>query len=224
MARKRLQQNRCIELPELPEETSAGMLPGQLDELDSYKNVWVSNCKLNGARAVTINYGCFQNVQMPDAQFPRFDLSDIRFDKCDFANTECDKASLNRVEFVGCRILGFKLIKSQVKNTLIKDCQGKFAQFEFTKFKAVRFENCLLEDTNFQDTDLSNVVFLNCDIRNAMLSGAKLTGTDFRGSKIEGLQVSLEQLRGAIFEPLQAAYLLQRYAGVVVKYSDEVEV
>jgi hypothetical protein len=56
-----------------------------------------------------------------------------------------------------------------------------------------------------------------------MLSGAKLIGTDFRGSKIEDLQVSLEQLRGAIVEPLQAAYLLQRYAGVIVKYPDNEE-
>ena len=200
------------------------MLPeGQLYELDSYQNIWVSNCKLTGARAVTINQACFQNVQMPDAQFPRFDLSDIRFDKCDFANAEWEKASLNRVEFIGCRLLGFQMVKSQVNHTLIKDCHGKFAQFEFTKFKAVRFENCLLEDTNFQDADLSNVVFLNCDIRNALLSGAKLTGTDFRGSKIEDLQVNLEQLRGAIFEPLQAAYLLQRYAGVTVKYADDLK-
>ncbi len=225
MARKRLKQNRFIEQPELPEKTSAEMLPeGQLYELDSYKNIWVSNCKLSGARAVTINQAYFQNVIMSEAQFPRLDLSDIRFDSCDFANTEWDKASLNKVEFIDCRLLGFQMVKSQVKDTLIKDCHGKFAQFEFTKFKAVRFENCVLEDTNFQDADLSNVVFLNCDMRNVLLSGAKLTGTDFRGSKIDDLQVSLEQLRGAIFEPLQAVTLLQRYAGVTVKSSENEEV
>ena len=57
-------------------------------------------------------------------------------------------------------------------------------------------------------------------MRHAMLSGAKLLGADFRGSKIEDLQVSIEQLRGAVFEPLRAAYLLQRYAGVIVKHSE----
>ena len=102
MARKRPEQNRFIEQPELPQETSAEMLPdGQLYELDSYKNIWVLNCKLTGARAVTINQAYFQNVIISDTHFTRFDLTDTRFDKCDFANTEWDKASLNKVELIG---------------------------------------------------------------------------------------------------------------------------
>ncbi len=221
MPKKRLEKNSSIEPPELPQEASAGIIPeNQLYELDSYQNIWVSNCKLTGARGVTLNQAYFQNVQISDAHFSRFDVSNTRFDKCDFANTEFEKASLNKVEFIGCRILGFKVLKSHMKNTLIKDCNGKFAQFESTKFKSVRFENSNLEDSNFQDTDLSNVVFLNCNMQNVMLSGAKLVGTDFRGSSLENLQVSLEQLREAIFEPIQAVYLLQRYAGVIVKPSE----
>ncbi len=59
-------------------------------------------------------------------------------------------------------------------------------------------------------------------MRNAMLSGAKLIGTDLRGSNIENLQIKLEQLRGSVIEPIQAIYLLQQYAGVVVKDSDSI--
>lgn len=224
MARKRSQQNRFIEPPELPQETTAaGVSDRQLCEAECYSNIVLSNCQLTGAKGVTIQSAHFKSVQMLDDQFTRFDLSDIRFDRCDFANTEWNRAILNRIEFFGCRMLGFKVTKSNLKNTLVKDCQGSLAQFEFTKFNAVRFENCILDDANFLDADLSNVVFLNCDLRNATFSGAKLVGTDFRCSNIEGLQVSLEQLRGAIFDPLQAAYVLQRFAGVTVKSMDEEE-
>jgi uncharacterized protein YjbI with pentapeptide repeats len=221
MKRKRAEKNNLIESPELPQEDSAEvLLEGQLYELESYENIWVSNCKLSGVRGVSINKAYFQNVQIYDTQFPRFDLRNIRFDKCDFANTELEKASLNQVELINCRLVGFPMMNSHIKNTLIRDCHGKFAQFEFTKFKAARFENCDLEDSNFQNADLSNVVFLNCNMRNAMLHGAKLIKTDFRGSNIENLQINLEQLRETVIEPLQAIYLLQRYAGVIVKDSE----
>lgn len=224
MTKNRPEAKNLIDPPELPNEAVTEGLPDeQLYELYSYNKIVLSNCKLDGARGVTIEHAHFRNVQMSDEQFPRFDLRDVRFAHCDFANTEWDRASLTRVEFIGCRFLGFKVIKSRFKDVVIKQCHGKFAQFEFTKFKAVRFEHCVLEDTNFQDTDLANVVFLNCDLRNAMLFGAKLPGTDWRGSQIENLQVSLEQLRGGIFDPLQAVSILQRYAGVIVKSSEKEE-
>jgi uncharacterized protein YjbI with pentapeptide repeats len=214
-------KKKLIETPELPTENSCELPDGQFYEFESYQNLVISNSKLTGARGVSIEYAHFLKVQISDEQFPRLDLKNTRFDKCDLANMELERASFNRVELIGCRILGYQLVKSLVNNTLIKDCYGKFAQFEFTKFKATRFENCVLEDTNFQNADLSGVVFANCNLSNAMLSGAKLTGTDFRSSQIEGLQVNIEQLRGAIFEPLQAASLLQQHAGVILKYIED---
>lgn len=225
MVRKRSQSNKFIEPPKLPQETITEGLPdGQLYETESYSNIVLSNYQLTGARGVTIQSAHFTSVQMLEAQFTRFDLSDVRFDKCDFANTEWDRAILNRVEFLGCRILGFNVNKSNIKNTLVKDCKGSLVQFESTKFNAVRFENCVLDDANFMGANLSNVVFLNCDLRNATFSDAKLMSTDFRSSNIEGLQANLEQLRGAIFDPLQAVYVLQRFAGVTVKSLDEEEI
>jgi len=38
------------------------------------------------------------------------------------------------------------------------------------------------------------------------MSFAKLDGADLRGSKVDGLQIAVDNLRGAIVEPFQAAY------------------
>jgi hypothetical protein len=53
MVKKRTQQKILIEPPELPKETVIEVLPdGQLYELDSYKNLVLSNCKLTGASLI----------------------------------------------------------------------------------------------------------------------------------------------------------------------------
>ncbi|WP_083862859.1 pentapeptide repeat-containing protein [Calothrix sp. PCC 7507] len=79
----------------------------------------------------------------------------------------------------------------------------------------------MLEDSTFVESSITNVKFINCQMNNVILADAKFKNTDFRGSNIEGLQINISQLKGAILDPFQAAYILQRYANVIVKAVDE---
>jgi uncharacterized protein YjbI with pentapeptide repeats len=212
-----------VEPPNLPsyETMNKGILDNQLDELESYKNVHLSNCQIEGTKRVDFQYAYFDNVKAINTYFQKLTLQDVRIAKSDFANTEWEEGSLNRVEFINCRLVGFQAIKSRFKNVIFKGCQGQLSQFNSSKFDHVIFDNCILEDSTFIESSLINVKFINCRMNNVILADAKFKNTDFRGSNIEGLQINISQLQGAIIDVFQAAYILQRYTNVIVKAVDE---
>ncbi|MEH1783568.1 MAG: pentapeptide repeat-containing protein [Nostoc sp.] len=216
-------KHRAIDPPNIPssETMNQGIPDNQLYELESYKNVHLSNCQLQGTKGVDFQYAYFDNVKAINTYFKKLTLQDVRIDKSDFANTEWEEGSINRVEFIDCRLLGFQGIKSRFKNVIFKGCQGQLSQFNFSKFDNCIFDNCILEDSTFIESSLINVRFINCQMTNVILADAKFKNTDFRGSNIEGLQTNINQLKGAILDLFQAAYILQRYANVIVKAVDE---
>ncbi|MCF2149252.1 pentapeptide repeat-containing protein [Desmonostoc muscorum LEGE 12446] len=216
-------KHRAIESPILPslETMNKGIPDNQLYESESYENLYLSNCQIEGTKGVDFQYAYFDNVKTINTYFKRLSLQDVIITKSDLANTEWEEGSLNRIEFINSRLLGFKAIKSRLRNVIFKGCQGQLSQFTFSKFDNVIFDNCNLEDSTFLETFLTNVKFINCQMNNVILANAKFKDTDFRGSNIEGLQINISQLKGAILDPFQAAYILQRYANVVVKTVDE---
>ena len=159
----------------------------------------------------------FKRAILNGARLPALQVVDSRFEGCDLTGTECEKAHLNRVEFIGSRIAGAKLLNASIANVLFKDCSGEFAMFWESAFQAVRFENCSLSEASFLGADLSGVVFDRCDLRNANLQGTTLVGTDFRSSKIEGLRVGSKELQGAIISPDQAVHVVS-LLGITVKW------
>ena len=149
----------------------------------------------------------FKRVRLPNTRFPLAQISDVRFDMCDLAAAEWEKAHLNRIEYSGCRMIGAKLIDGKIEHTLFRDCNMELALFWNGSFASVRFERCVLRNTSFEGANLAGVTFQRCDLSQADLRGAQLVGTDFRGSSIEGMRVGIKELQGAIIDPTQAVHL-----------------
>ena len=149
----------------------------------------------------------FKRGRLPNTHFPLAQVSDVRFDMCDLAAAEWEKAHLNRVEYIGCRMIGAKLIDSKIEHTLFQDCNMELALFWNAGFASARFERCVLRNASFEGANLAGVAFRACDLSQADLRGARLVGTDFRGSLIEGLRVGIKELQGAIIDPTQAVHL-----------------
>lgn len=146
-------------------------------------------------------------------------MLDTRCDVCDFAGAEWEKAHLSRIEWTGCRLVGLKLMESEIADAVIKDCNAEFALFWSSSFKAARFERCNLSGASFQEANLAGVVFKDCDLSQADLRGSKLAGADLRGSKLEGLKVGIKELEGAIIEPGQAVHIVA-LLGIEVKWEE----
>jgi uncharacterized protein YjbI with pentapeptide repeats len=171
---------------------------------------------------LTVEDALFMRVEFDHTRFRGPQLSDIRFDGCNFANARWEGPIAHRIELIGCKLTGFSTFEGHFQDILFQDCKGDLAAFRFAKFRAARFENCLLAEADFGNTDLSGSVFVNCDLRNAQMSGAILYGVDVRGSNIEGIRVGAKELKGAIVDPVQAVELA-RILGIVVKWTNEAD-
>ena len=111
---------------------------------------------------------------------------------------------LRRNEFTGCRMLGMKLMDTDLQDVSFAACNAQLLRCWTSQLKAVRFEHCNFREASFDGTDLSGVVFYKCDLSQADLRNTKLKGTDLRGSTITGMQVLGKDLAGVIIDPGQA--------------------
>ncbi|MCU0492564.1 MAG: pentapeptide repeat-containing protein [Chloroflexaceae bacterium] len=165
---------------------------------------------------LVVRHSSFQHAELTLLQ-----AADCSFDTVDFANVALAKAYMRRVEFIGCRLLGLKLVDADLSDVVFTRCNGRLARFWTSTCKAIRFEQCGLQEASFDGTDLSGAIFHKCDLSGADFRNARLKGADLRGSTLANLQVHGKDLHGVIVDPAQAIELIQLF-GVEVR-SAEVE-
>jgi uncharacterized protein YjbI with pentapeptide repeats len=162
-----------------------------------------------------------RQISLNGSQFTLAQLLDVRLDSCDLAGSDWQRAHMQRIELLGCRLVGMKLIDSEAEHALFQRCNGELARFWNSIIKTARFEHCTLREASFAGSDLSGAVFRHCDLRKADLRDAKLQGADFRGSNLEGVHIGVKDRHGAILEPGQLIHLAD-LLGITVK-PDEAE-
>ncbi|HEY0736378.1 MAG TPA: pentapeptide repeat-containing protein [Herpetosiphonaceae bacterium] len=211
-----------IQSPQLP---AAGLSEISVDETlrdgSAFSQCLLASSDFSEQEAddVLFEQAHLKRVSLARTHLTSSQMLDTRCDTCDFAGAEWEKAHLSRIEFTGCRLVGLKLMASEITDAVIRDCNAEFALFWSSSFKAARFERCNLSGASFTEADLSGVVFKDCDLSNADFTGAKLVGTDLRGSKVEGLKVGIKELQGAIIEPGQAVHIVG-LLGIEVKWEE----
>lgn len=193
-----------------------------LESEEYYSQLLLANLDATEAQAshVTFEQVSFRQVTFTGSRLVSSRLSDCRLERCDLSIADWEKLRLKRIEFLGCRLIGAKLIELNAEDVLFKECGAEHANFALAAFKSVRFEKCDLRQASFISADLSGVVFHDCDLSNADFSAAHLTGTDFRTSLINGIRVGVKELRGAIIAPIQAVQVVTLLGLTVQEFDD----
>ena len=88
----------------------------------------------------------FRNVTFTDCRLHSAQLSDIRFEGCDLSNLALDGAALNRVEFVGCKLLGAALPDATLNHVRLERCNGRYLNLSGSRLRQVRFTECDLTE------------------------------------------------------------------------------
>lgn len=188
------------------------LVPDDQTEIASesgYTGLHLSGCDFADQHAFAVMFSAcrWERVGLARTRLEKLDLDRVVMDGCDLANATWEASRWEKVDVRESRLTGVNLSQALVKDCTFHSCESPFGNFRSAVFKKVRFTECNLRGADFQRADLRQVVFEKCDLRNAQMSFAKLDGTDFRGSEIENVQVRIEDLRGAVVEPSQAAYL-----------------
>ena len=219
MAIKRRKPSSGIQPPDLPRRAVPDDLPAPLADNGAYVDLVLSNADFAGQTADNVLFDRvhFKRPLFSAAQLQSAELVDVRFDSSDLSRVEWEKPRFKRVELVGSRIMGLKLLDASVEETVFKDCNAEFALFWSSTFSAVRFENCILRAASFVGSNLNGVAFDKCDLRDAGFQGASLVGADLSGAQIEGLKIGAKELQGAVIDPGQAVHVVS-VLGITVKW------
>lgn len=221
MPPKRTASATTVQPPQLPQSLASAPPPDMLADQASFTGQALHEGMFAGQTAedVLFEQVVARRIVLNQAELTLAQLFDTRFDGCDLAGSTWDKAHWRRMEMLGCRMIGMKMMDASLEDVLFQKCNGELARFWSTSFKRARFEQCVLREASFVDSNLSGVAFRDCDLSNADLRGAKLNGADFRGSNISGVQVGITELRGTIMDPTQVAQLAS-LLGITVKDID----
>ncbi|HXP89211.1 MAG TPA: pentapeptide repeat-containing protein [Bryobacteraceae bacterium] len=166
----------------------------------------IQGIRVEGRAAGTlrIEASVLDHVSLANSSFGSIVCKDVRLVGCDLANLETRGLMLVRVEFINCRMTGFRAGEADGQDVLISEGDQRYSQFRFSRFKSAEFDSCNFEDADFQGTDLSGAIFRTCNLKNAEMSKVRLLNTDLRGSLVEGLQLNAGDIRGAVVDPAQA--------------------
>lgn len=196
-------------------------MPGEgLEDHESYQQLNLVDERFAHARSVTLKQVRVVRGDFSGLSMLNLDLDDVLFEECNLSNADFSHLSGRRVVFSDCRITGLKLHQARLQAVVFLRCQGQYPQFEGTGFKRGRFEHCTLAEANFDGSDLTTVSFADCELAGATFTRARLAGADFRGSRLEASRIRLEELGGVVITPIQAAALLERQTGAVIRPED----
>ncbi len=142
-------------------------------------------------------------------------LRDVRLCNCDLSNAVFRGIEATRVEFIGCRLLGLKVIECHWQDVLVEGCDGRYAQFNDGHLRRCEFRSTQLMEADLRGSDIQGTIFSDVGLQRADVTGAKLDQADLRGADIDGLILRAGDARGAIITPVQAMDLA-RLLGVTI--------
>ncbi|MGH7317536.1 MAG: pentapeptide repeat-containing protein, partial [Candidatus Rokuibacteriota bacterium] len=90
---------------------------------------------------------------------------------CDLANSVWRGASIDRTEFIDCRLTGLDVAEASLRHVAVRQGGGSLISFRFAEVKNSRFEDCVLTEADFHGARLPGVVVRGSDLRGASLYG-----------------------------------------------------
>lgn len=206
--------------PRLPREDD-------LQRVDAFPaDGMLTDALLDGARLapgvhdeLRIESSMLRKVSGPGIRVTRCKMIDSVIEGADFSNTDFDGAWLRRVVFRDCKLTGASFSSASLQSVAVIDCKLDMGVFLRAELRDALLADTVLRECNFDEARLVDCRIEGCDLRNAVLSRARTAGTDFRGSDTRGMIAAGEDLRGAVFDPIQAADVLRCF-GIDVRDAD----
>ncbi len=212
-----LTKKQTIRPPKIPQKLESITL-SILADYDEYAERKIASSDLYeiSAKNVLFEESILQRVTLTGAKLPKLRLLDVRFEHCDISAAFLENCRSQRVEFVGCRLLGIQMLSAVMNDLLFKDCNLEGAIFASAKGKHLRFENCQLQNATFESASLEEITFERCDLSRVDFRNTKFTKADLRGSTLNGMQIDADAVKGIVISPEQAIQMVG-LLGVIVQ-------
>ncbi len=159
----------------------------------------------------------FDKITMLNAKIEKATFKDVIFKNCNFSNTSFMNTTFIRCEFNNCKLEGCNLAEGILRNVSFIETNAKYINLSLATLEKVVFENTILKNSYFQENKLKEVYFKKADLTQAQFFKTSLKNIDISEAIIEGIAISIEDIKGATVDQMQALDLLY-LIGVKVKY------
>jgi uncharacterized protein YjbI with pentapeptide repeats len=123
---------------------------GVYTDLDVAQVAWRTRVARNVANRAGLPARHRPESGAPRAAHPRR----REIERCDLANGFWRDATIDRTEFIGCRLTGLDIADASLRHVLMRECQGALISFRSATLKNSRLEDCSLTEADFQDAQL----------------------------------------------------------------------
>ncbi|WP_088815851.1 MULTISPECIES: pentapeptide repeat-containing protein [Listeria] len=190
----------------------------EADLTDSYMQhiLFTGAFPLPETESLVINQSKFENVFFEGRYYPKFDLTDVLFEKCNLSNVTLYSSTVHRVTFSDCKLTGVDFSDSLLHNVTFQNCLLDLAGFSFSKFKNATFIDCQLTGAEFESTEFKQFSFQNCLLTDCLFANTSLSGLDFTSCTFEKLIASIESLKGLKVNEEQALKL-STLLGIIIE-------
>lgn len=148
----------------------------------------------------------WENETFNGIQLIESDLSNMRFEDCDFVDCQLIDCNLRNASFNNCSFTRSNLSNSPADlclwgEVLFSEC--KLIGIDFSNSKkllfSIRFDDCQLTMCNFSKLKLTETIFKGSQVKECDFFEADLQSADFAGCDLEGSVFESSDLREADF-------------------------
>ena len=121
-----------------------------------------------------------------------------------------------RCEFNNCKLEGVNFAECIFHDVSFIGTNAKYINLSLASLEKVVFNETVLRNSYFQENRLKNVHFKKADLTQAQFFKTSLKDIDLSDANIDGIAISIENIKEAIIDQMQALDLLY-LIGVKIK-------
>jgi len=175
----------------------------------------------------TIQNKCFENCNFKHCNFDNTKLLNCKFIDCEFIHCTLNTITtpntvFSQVVFENSKLMGINWTLAkwpQIKLSSLLNfysCNISHSSFFGLGFPEISMQECKVHDVDFREVDLSYANFTNSDFHQSIFIKTNLKGADFSGAINYNIDITLNEVKKAIFTFPDAINLLQHF-GIQIK-------
>ena len=185
----------ALQAPDLP-ELEVVSVAGEAGTIDLSGALVTGDGSPVQAARVRVRESELRSVVLEPGNVPGLTLADVIMRDCGLSNVDAREGRLTRVEVHRSQLVGFGVIRGDVRDLRVIDSSLQLASFASATLRNVVFERVNLAEASFMHASLASVAFVDCRLEGADFRHAKLAaGCVIRGASLDGV-LGVESMRG----------------------------
>jgi uncharacterized protein YjbI with pentapeptide repeats len=136
---------------------------GSALRLSNFKNADFTGSSFSGSDMHAAN---FDRTNLTDCTFSANTLTQASFNKSILIRTEFSASALDGAQFINIELIDVKLIKTDLRNTIFKDCVFTGVDFKYSDLRGLQLDGNTFIDVKFQKAALNDATFNNAILKN----------------------------------------------------------